>query len=459
VAKEDTREDARAALAHLTTAGVTARMMEGERCVLASMRLQPAPFETLTGSMRIDQVMFSSVGRYRIKCLKPNALFQLPLIRIHDCRDTTALEARIRLAWKRHISDLADARDWLDGLGARAETVDSGTALAFPIEGENRAARVRVIEPRRVAIPSLGPLTGITLQRPEDRTLQIDRGVRSAVELEIAVSSRLDELLRLDRRLHDERRRTALNEPAEAAPQTLAIKRRVRVLLVGPRLIRDQPCIDSLTLRDYTVDTAATEQEALAVFDRCSPELVLVDSHLGRSDGTSLVLALRQVTGVEEMPVVIVDDVRREINRESARRVGAAGYLVHPVEIPRIAGQLERMIQEPRRRRYTRYGRRLPVELGDRSSPCTTTSLGRGGMFVATETSLTERTLQPCRIRLPDGEATIRCEAEVLYRRSGAGRSSGGYGVRFHHFADSDENRLIEYLRVIDQSATAATAS
>lgn len=459
MAKDDTHEDARAALAHLTTAGVNARMMEGERCVLASMRLQPVPFETLTGSMRIDQVMFSSVGRYRIKCLKPHALFQLPLIRIHDCRDTTALEARIRLAWKRHIADLTDARAWLDGLGVRAETIESGAALAFPIEGENRDARVRVLETRRVAIPSLGPLSGIALQRPEDRTLQIDRGVRSAVELEIAVSSRLDELLRLDRRLAEERRRTALNEPVEEVTQSLSIKRRIRVLLVGPLLVRDQSCIDSLKLRDYTVVTAATEQEALAVFDHCSPELVLVDSHLGRSDGTSFVLALRQVTGVEEMPVVIVDDVRREINRESARRVGAAGYLVHPVEIPRIAGQLERMIQEPRRRRYTRYGRRLPVELGDRSSPCTTTSLGRGGMFVATDTSLTERTLQPCRIRLPEHDVAIRCEAEVLYRRNGGGRSGGGYGVRFHDFADADENRLIEYLRAIDQSAAAVAAS
>ncbi len=458
MAKDEKREDARVALAHLTNAGVASRMMEGERCVLATMRLQPMPFETLTGSIRIDQVMFSSVGRYRIKCLKPHALFELPLIHIHDCRDTTTLEARIRLAWKRHMSELVDARAWLDGLGAKAETSASGTTLAFPIEGETRAARVRVLGPRRVAIPSLGPLTGITLQRPEDRSLQIERSVRSSVELEIAVSTRLDELLRLDRRLSDDRRRTALNEPVSDETQSLAIRRRVRVLLVGPRLVHDQTCIDSLELRGYTVDAATTEQEALAVFDRCSPELVMVDAHLGRSDGTSLVLALRQVTGVEEMPVVIVDDARREINREAARRVGAAGYLVHPVEVPRIAGQIERMIQEPRRRRYTRYGRRLPVELGDQSAHCTTTSLGRGGMFVATETSLTERTLQPCRIRLPEVDAAIRCEAEVLYRRSGAGRSGGGYGVRFHTFADADENRLIEYLRAIDQSTPTAAS-
>lgn len=421
------------------------------------MRLQPVPFETLTGSMRIDQVIFSSVGRHRIKCLRPHALFQLPLIRIHDCRDTTALEARIRLAWNRHVSRLASGRTWLDGLGAKAETTEGGTALAFPIEGENRAARVRVLEPRRVAIPSLGPLTGIALQRPEDRTLSIDRSVRSSVELEIAVSTRLDELLRLDRRLTDERRRMALTEPAKDETDAPPARRKIRVLLVGPRMMRDQSCIASLELRGYTVDTAATEQEALTVFDRCSPELVLVDSHLGRSDGTSLVLALRQVTGVEEMPVVIVDDARRETSREAARRVGAAGYLVHPIEIPRIAAQLERMILEPRRRRYTRYGRRLPVELGEGSAPCTTTSLGRGGMFVATEAPLAERTVQTCRIRLPEIDSAIRCDAEVLYRRSGAGRSVGGYGVRFHTFADTDENRLIEYLRAIDQSTPAAT--
>lgn len=425
--------------------------MDGGRCVLATMRLQPIPFETLNGPLRIDQVIFASVGRFRIKCLKPHPLFQLPLIRIHDCRDTTALEARIRLAWKRHVSVLDEGRSWLDALGASVETGEGGATLCFPIEGENQPGRVRVLEPRRIAIPSAGPLSGITLQRAEDRALRLDRGVRSSVELEIAVSTRIDELLRLDRRLVNERRRAAI-ETTDAVATPAPAKRSMRILMAGPRLARERSCIDSLRLRGYAVDTVTSEQEALAILDRCSPELVLADMQMGRNEGTSLVLALRHVTGIEEMPVVLVDETRRETSREAARRVGAAGYLVHPVEVPRIAMQLEKLVREPRRRRFTRYGRRLPVELSGKPDPCTTTTLGRGGMFVATDAPLAERTLEPCRIALPELDATIECEAEVLYRRGSVGRSRGGYGVRFHAFEGSGENLLIEYLRTIDHS-------
>jgi len=458
VAKLDPRAEAQVALDHLTSAGVRAKLMDGGRCVLASMRLQPVPFETLNGSTRIEQVIFSTVGRYRIKCLRPHSLFQLPLIRIHDCRDTTALEARIRLAWKRHMGALSEGRIWLDGLGVRSESVEEGAALAFPIEGESRRARVRVIEPRRVVLPSQGPLSGVALQRAEDRVLTVDASLRSPVELEIAVSSRLDELLRLDRRLSDERRRGSLDDPVAPHPASESTRPR-RILLVGPRLVREQACIDSLRLRGYTIDVATSEPEAVAVFDRCSPELVLADVQLGRNDGTSLVIGLRQVAGIEEIPVVLVDDVRRDSVREAAQRVGAAGYLVYPVEVPRIASQLERLITEPRRRRYTRYGRRLPVELHGSPDPCVATSLGRGGMFVATERPLAEKTLQHCRIGLPEIDASVSCDAEVLYRRSGVGRTRAGYGVRFHSFASTDENLLIEYLRTIDQSGAPARTS
>lgn len=457
MAKLDPRAEAQAALDHLTSAGVRAKLMDGGRCVLASMRLQPVPFETPTGSLRIDQVIFSTVGRFRIKCLRPHALFQLPLIRIHDCRDTLALEARIRLAWKRHVTGLAEAQAWLDGLGVPAESLDDGASLAFAIEGERRRTRVRVLEPRRVALPGRGPLSGVRLQRAEDRTLLLDPGIRSSVELEIAVSSRLDELLRLDRRLADEQRR-APTDDGSARSREAPSSRPSRILLVGPRLAREQGCIDSLHLRGYVVDTAQTEPEAIAVFDRCSPELVLADVDMGRNDGTSLVLELRRVAGIEEIPVVLVDDVRRDTVREAARRVGAAGYLVHPVEVPRIAGQLAHLISEPRRRRYTRYGRRLPVELDGSPDPCMTTSLGRGGMFVATDHALAEKTLHRCRIVLPEIDSAVSCETEVLYRRSGLGRSRAGYGVRFHSFADAGENLLIEYLRTIDHSAASARA-
>ena len=48
-----------------------------------------------THALQIDHITFSTVGRDRIKCLKPRALFQLPLLRIISCRDATGIEAEI----------------------------------------------------------------------------------------------------------------------------------------------------------------------------------------------------------------------------------------------------------------------------------------------------------------------------------------------------------------------------
>jgi DNA-binding response OmpR family regulator len=305
-----------------------------------------------------------------------------------------------------------------------------------------------MIDSKNVILPSRGPLSGVTIQRAEDRLLPVDRSIRSSVELEIAVSTRLEELARIDQRLNDERRRVAMSQPDDPARSSQG-ERPVRLLLVGPRLARERACIESLRLRGYSVDVAATEQEGLNIFDRCSPELVMADTHMGRHEGTDFVLALRQIAGIEEIPVILVDDARRELSRDAARRVGAAGYLVYPIDVQRISKRLSDMIHEPRRRRYTRFQRRLPARVEGAIHPCMVTTVGRGGMFIATEDALTTHSLRNCRFSLPEVAATVSCEAEVVYRRGNLGRERGGVGLRFHAFNGADENVLIDYLRVI----------
>lgn len=436
--------------------GIRARMMDDQRCALASMRLRTVQLETLGSAIAIDQVVFSTVGRDKIKCLRPRALFHLPLIRITDCRDSTDIEAKIRLAWQRHVDELKDARHWLATIGSEVLVTDEGTALGFNIEGENRKARASMIDGQQVILPSRGPLSGVTIQRAEDRLLAVDRAVRSSVELEIAISTRLDELLRIDRRLSDERRRMAMNETDEQARSTEG-ERPVRLLLVGPRLARERACIESLRLRGYSVDVAATEQEGLDIFDHCSPELVMADTQMGRNEGSDFVLALRSVAGVEEIPVILVDGTRREHSRNAARRIGAAGYLVYPIDVQRISKRLSEMIHEPRRRRYTRFQRKLPARVEGATQPCMVTSVGRGGMFVATEDDFVTNSLRHCRFSLPEVAATVSCEAEVIYRRGNLGRDRGGVGLRFHAFNGADEDVLIDYLRTISTPSPAAS--
>jgi len=204
--------------------------------------------------------------------------------------------------------------------------------------------------------------------------------------------------------------------------------------------------IERFRLRGYTLHVVSTEAEALRVFSKVSPELVLADYELGRSDGAALILALRQVMGVEELPVLLIDNSRRESRREAARQVGAAAYLIHPVDVGRIADRLTNLIANPRRRRYTRYDRRLPVRVHGTERPCLVTKLGRGGMFLTTHANLSAHTVQRCEISLPEVDERISVDAEVLYRRGSTAGQRGGVGLRFHQFDNQDEATLIDYL-------------
>lgn len=420
--------------------------MPGGRCLIGRMRLQRRIFETTTYPIRIDEVVFATVGTDGAKCLKPRALFQLPILRIRDCRDATAIEARIHLAWQRHVVQLQLTEQWLRRIGMEFEGEEDRSVEAFPIAGEAPEARVRMIDPHRVILPGRGLLAGIALQRAEDRILAVDARIESSIDLEIDVSNRLEELRRLDSRLsRQERVGSVPDEPArEPRPRK---ERSPIVLVVGPRVTRESACLESLRLRGYEVVSAAGEREAIASFDHCSPELVLSDVQLGRSDGIDLIQSLRQVPGVEEVPVILLDTRRREDRREAVRRMGAAGYLVYPIDVPRIAERLSRIVSEPRRRRFTRYPQRVAVHVQGSPEPFLTTAIGRGGMFLATEDDLSTRAIRDCRLALPEIDASVRVEAEVLYRARTANSAHPGVGVRFYAFPDADEPVLIDYLR------------
>ena len=420
--------------------------MPGGRCVLARMRLQQTSFETTTSPIHIEEVVFASVGADGAKCLKPRALFQLPILRIRDCRDATAIEARIHLAWQRHVAQLENAERWLHEIRCGYQAEEERSLIAFPLSGEDPDARVRMIDAHRVILPGRGPLSGVALQRAEDRVLRVDRRIESGVDLEIHVSNRLEELARLDSRLSRQQRFHAFEEGQRVEPRPQR-ERSPTVLVVGPIVSQERACIESLRLRGYQVESAPGEREAIAAFDRCSPELVLADVKLGRSEGIDLIHSMRQVPGIEEVPVILIDSHWRELRREAARRTGAAGYIVYPIEVSRIAERLAQIVAEPRRRRFTRYPQRLPVRIDGTGAPLLTNSIGRGGMFLAAGSDIPTRSVRTCQLRLPEIGANVRVEAEVLYRAQTGERRHPGFGVRFRSFPDADEPVFIGYLR------------
>ncbi len=426
--------------------GVAVELLPGGRCARGRMQLRRAPFPLLTGPETYAQLTFATVGITHIKCLEPAALFQLPLIRIAGCTSADMLEDRVRTAWAEHGRTLRDVGRVLARMGVETRAESGGSSLAFPLGLDDQEAAARCLDATRVALPARGPLSGLPLARAEERIWT--RPPSSSVsDLEIAATNRLELLAR-------EARRPRLATPAVGRAVIERPVRRTpvgsghRLLLVGPLLGRDAELLAGLRRLGHRIRIEYSIQDALDAFLEQSYELVLADTHLGRGEGLELVPALASLPGVERLPLVLVDERPRESVREAARRVGAAGYLAHPVAPERIAAGLERLLRGRGHRRFLRLGQRLAVDW-DGGTPAFTTEVARLGLAVQTLRELPNGSVNRWSIRLAEIGETVRVDAQTIYHVPAAGLQDPMAGLRIRAFPDRNEALWIDYLTAL----------
>jgi two-component system chemotaxis response regulator CheY len=218
------------------------------------------------------------------------------------------------------------------------------------------------------------------------------------------------------------------------------------VLVAGEQIAVERALLDAFRLRSFDVTCVRHGDEALHAFERRSFELVLADLAMDRGDGLALVPALRRVVGLEEIPVLVVDDRARPDLRDAARRVGAAGYLVRPIELARMEQHITQLIEAPRQRRFTRFHAAVPVRCLADGSSTVTCDIGRGGMQLRSEREVPAGTLERFEVVLAELGARLAVEAEVIHRRNEPGNDRRTLGLRFHHFADDGEAIWISFL-------------
>jgi two-component system chemotaxis response regulator CheY len=417
--------------------GLDASLLPGGRALLVTLPVGPEPFETPQGPRTLRAVRFYTVGHDRIKCLAPRALFHLPLLRVVDCEDPGTIERRIRRAWAVRLQDLERTRAWLEGLGVAIDAPLGAPQWSFGLGLEDERARGVAIEVERVVLPSRGPLSGLPLARAEDRVFRTEGSCQSAVDLELAITSRLEALARTGRRPVARRRPAADDLPA---PRSL---RRVPVLLVGPRLAADRALREALRLHGFDVGTSRALADAVGAFRDRTYEVVLAEARLDRGDGLELIPALRTLPGILELPVALVDDRSREGRRATAEAAGAAAYWSGPFDAERFAEDLGRLAGADRRR-FVRFARALSVTWPGCSDPAVTATIGRGGMFVSTPAAPNAR--ERYALHLPETRTTLRIDAEPVYRLPPRGLGPEGMGLRFCGFEPGAERDWIDYL-------------
>ena len=208
----------------------------------------------------------------------------------------------------------------------------------------------------------------------------------------------------------------------------------------------DAPLREELKRRGYRTATARSEPEALMRLASMTPDLVISQYGLGRSDGATFIQAIRALPGIVRIPVVLLDSVHVQSRQDAARAVGAAGYVIEPIETTRFVTKLAKIATSAGDRRFTRYSGRLAARLSGQTRPCLATEIGRGGFFIATSEAIGERSETRCEVALPELHRNLSFIGEVLYRSELQGMDRQGIGVRIREISPDDEAALIAYV-------------
>ena len=436
--------------------GLACRAMPGGRTLLVSLPIGAAPFESVTGPLSIVRLLFSTVGADQIKCLRPRPFFGLPLLDIRRCADAAAIEAVIRQTWRDRVVELRETGRTLKNLGLEVGVIEGGSVLAFPLAGESKDHPILMHRLDEAILPSAGALSGYRLAGLEERVVDISGQLESGSQLDLVLGTRIEVLARTAAAREALVRHTGHASSAPASAPLLAAQpgdstrsegsREPKVLLVGARLVENAALREELKRRGYRTATARSEPEALMRLASMTPDLVISQYGLGRSDGATFIQAIRALPGIVRIPVVLLDSIHVQSRQDAARAVGAAGYVIEPIETARFVTKLAKIASSVGDRRFTRYAGRLAARLTGQTRPCLATEIGRGGFFIATTGAIGEHSETRCEVALPELHRNLSFVGEVLYRSELQGVDRQGIGVRIREISPDDEAALIAYV-------------
>lgn len=87
----------------------------------------------------------------------------------------------------------------------------------------------------------------------------------------------------------------------------------------------------------YRVVKAANAEDALAqVKAGLSPALVITDYHMPGMHGVQLIQELRKLTQTRFTPMLVLTTESQQEKRDEARKAGATGWLVKPVQADKL---------------------------------------------------------------------------------------------------------------------------
>ncbi|MFH1214983.1 MAG: EAL domain-containing protein [Pseudomonadota bacterium] len=120
------------------------------------------------------------------------------------------------------------------------------------------------------------------------------------------------------------------------------------VLIVDDDMAQRLLMRQSLRETDLVVEEAADGREALSVFERVSPDLVLMDVKMPHMDGFAACAEMRKFQGGQDIAIVLVTGLDDYESIKKAFEVGATDFITKPVNWPLLAHRVRYLLRASR---------------------------------------------------------------------------------------------------------------
>ncbi|MCX5701186.1 MAG: response regulator [Candidatus Omnitrophica bacterium] len=101
-----------------------------------------------------------------------------------------------------------------------------------------------------------------------------------------------------------------------------------------------------LEAHNYSVVTAKDGKEALSVFDKENPDLVLLDILMPKIDGLKVCQTIRKDPSKARIPIIMLTAKDRSDDIHKAKEVGANGYIVKPFEAATLLFEIKSLLDK-----------------------------------------------------------------------------------------------------------------
>ena len=118
----------------------------------------------------------------------------------------------------------------------------------------------------------------------------------------------------------------------------------------------------ALGAEGFLVDVAADGEEALAMFEALSPDMVLLDVMLPRLSGIDV---CRRIRSIDDTPVIMVSARREEIDTVVGLEVGADDYVAKPYRVRELVARMRTVMRRSRSRRAVSANGAATLGIGD----------------------------------------------------------------------------------------------